>query len=125
MHRLAERGRQISGSVSLWSIWRNDQDNTLGTAEHHDPFASRLGNLIPLHEWVNWSQAVALRNGRPRQGAHLPAFTPLPAGAGSLCRPGRSMCARGQNGRYRNLNRDRHGRPCHARRVICLSRQNG
>ena len=52
VHKLTARGRQISGSVSLWSVWRNDQDNTPGTAEHHDPFTGRLGNLVPLREWA-------------------------------------------------------------------------
>ena len=48
----ADRTRQADQRLaSLWSVWRNDQDNTPGTAEHHDPFTGRLGNLVPLREW--------------------------------------------------------------------------
>jgi len=33
---LTARGRQITGSASLWSVWRNGHGGVTGTAEHHD-----------------------------------------------------------------------------------------
>ncbi len=48
---LTARGREITGSASLWSVWRNGHGRVSGTAEHHDPFATRLGDLLPLSAW--------------------------------------------------------------------------
>jgi hypothetical protein len=51
-HQLTARGRRISGSPSLWPVWRSSPGNTPCTAEHHDPFASWLGQPVSLGGWA-------------------------------------------------------------------------
>ena len=75
---LAARGREICGSPSLWSVWRNAQDGVTGIAEHHDPFARRLGDLIPLNAWARRhglpgddGNPLSVRLGRLRTSAEV------------------------------------------------------
>lgn len=78
MHKLTERGRLISGSPSLWSVWRNGPGNKPGPAEHHDPFAGRLGELASLAGWAarhelldDDGKPLRLRLGRLRTSAEV------------------------------------------------------
>jgi len=52
VHQLTARGRRISGSSSLWSVWRSSPDNAPCAGEHHDPFASWLGQSVSLGGWA-------------------------------------------------------------------------
>ena len=75
---LTARSREITGSPSLWLVWRNGQHGVSGTAEHHDPFASRLGDLLPLNAWARRhgllgddGNPLAVRLGRLRTSAEV------------------------------------------------------
>lgn len=52
LHRLMARGRQVSGSQTIWSVWRNPRIGLGGPDEHHDPFAARLSASVNLTEWA-------------------------------------------------------------------------
>lgn len=75
---LAARGREVTGSASLWSVWRNGHGGVSGTAEHHDPFAGRLGDLLPLNAWARRhgllgddGNPLSMRLGRLRTSAEV------------------------------------------------------
>jgi hypothetical protein len=51
--RLTEPGRTFSGSVTVWSAWRNGhRAGVTGTAEHWDPFAGKLRTTLRLCDWA-------------------------------------------------------------------------
>ncbi|MFI5591200.1 hypothetical protein ACIA5G_39540 [Amycolatopsis sp. NPDC051758] len=50
-HRLMARGRALSGSTSIWSIWRNTLRNRAADGEHADPFARTLEASLKLPAW--------------------------------------------------------------------------
>lgn len=54
MHRLMARGRALTGSQSVWSVWRNGRtDPPIGSLrEHHDPFARRLDAGLEFRRWA-------------------------------------------------------------------------
>jgi hypothetical protein len=53
LHRLMARGRAVSGSPTLWSIWRNAPSGGLaGPHEHADPFAENLAGGLNLKGWA-------------------------------------------------------------------------
>ena len=71
LHRLMARGRVFSGSVSLWSIWRQRllPPFPAGAIGHADPFAVNLsGSAVDFHAWA---------------GGHHLAVDPEAAGNGS------------------------------------------
>src|SRR5712691_4651488 len=75
---LTKRGREITSSTSLWSVWRNGHNGVTGTAEHHDPFAGRLGDLQPLNAWARRhhllgddGNLLSVRLGRLRTSAEV------------------------------------------------------
>ena len=78
VHQLTARGRRISGSSSLWSVWRSSPDNTPCAGQHHDPFASRLGQAASLGGWARRhdlrgddGQPLVLQLGRLRTSAEV------------------------------------------------------
>lgn len=75
---LAARGREITGSPSLWSVWRNGHNGVTGIAEHHDPFGGRLGDLLSLNAWARRhdllgddGNLLSVRLGRLRTSAEV------------------------------------------------------
>lgn len=54
LHRLMVRSRAVSGSASLWSVWRNgNRQPVYGADEHYDPFVRRLDTDIARQgEWA-------------------------------------------------------------------------
>ncbi|WP_026163087.1 hypothetical protein [Kribbella catacumbae] len=55
MHELMRRSRQVSGSSSVWSVWRNAVKvaDRAQSAEHHDPFARALEGMgLWLSRWA-------------------------------------------------------------------------
>jgi hypothetical protein len=55
LHRLCERGRSLSGSDSVWSVWRSGHRARVdGAEEHHHPFGRALhGYASYLRGWVD------------------------------------------------------------------------
>ncbi len=52
LHRMMARGRTVSGSQTLWSVWRNAKRDLGGQHEHHDPYAARLSAGLNLKQWA-------------------------------------------------------------------------
>ena len=53
VHELARRGREISGSRLLWSVWRNGyQAGVSGAGEHHGMFDNNLQNSVSASNWA-------------------------------------------------------------------------
>lgn len=78
VHQLTARGRRVSGSPSLWSVWRSSPDNTPCADEHRDPFASWLGQPVSLGGWARRhdlrgddGQPLAVQLGRLRTSAEV------------------------------------------------------
>jgi hypothetical protein len=78
VHQLTARGRRISGSSLLWSVWRSSPGNTPCGAEHHDPFASWLGQPVSLGGWAQRhdlrgddGQPLVVQLGRLRTSAEV------------------------------------------------------
>jgi hypothetical protein len=55
LHALTARGRALSGSTSVWSIWATELNGDPAKREtngHIDPFARRLGRAMHLDRWA-------------------------------------------------------------------------
>jgi hypothetical protein len=55
LHALTARGRALSGSTSVWSIWATELNGDPAKREtngHIDPFARRLGRAMHLGRWA-------------------------------------------------------------------------
>lgn len=90
-HRLMARSRALSGSTSIWSIWRNTLRNRAADAEHADPFAHTLEASLKLPAWIarhdlrtdDGTEPLKVESGRLRTsmevrrtraaGGHLPS----------------------------------------------------
>lgn len=56
LHALTARGRALSGSTSVWSIWATELNGDPAkkqTNGHIDPFARRLGRAMHLDRWAH------------------------------------------------------------------------
>ncbi len=52
--RLTAPSRAFSGSMTIWSVWRNGhRAGVTGTAEHWDPFADKLRTPLRLFDWAD------------------------------------------------------------------------
>lgn len=57
LHRLMARGRSLSNSSTIWSSWRNTNEQRGTVREHHDPFALTLTGAVDVGGWSR-SQAI-------------------------------------------------------------------
>jgi hypothetical protein len=120
VHQLTARGRRVSGSSSLWSVWRSSPDNdTPCAAEHHDPFGTWLGQPVRLGGWAQLRTAPAggVRRDdgsgvRPVRAAALPGARLRIRGRGhELVQPSRTALDQGGPARDRRLARRAASRP--------------
>lgn len=77
LHRLMARSRAVSGSITIWSVWRNAFRGFGGPHEHADPFAAELAGSLSLNLWAAEHGLTTDSAGEGDEGDALPVRLPL------------------------------------------------